>query len=87
MVYLGRASFITTSFHISFCIFQDRSMTEVIRSDADIGCGDAFDFSNCSRNMALEAMGVKPPTMTSTGTTIVAATYKVLILFFCFTSH
>uniref|UniRef100_A0A8R1XSY1 proteasome endopeptidase complex n=1 Tax=Onchocerca volvulus TaxID=6282 RepID=A0A8R1XSY1_ONCVO len=47
-------------------------MTEVLRGDIDIGCGDAFDFSNCARNMALEAMGVKPPTMRSTGTTIVA---------------
>lgn len=51
-------------------------MTEVLRGYIDIGCGDAFDFSNCARNMALEAMGVKPPTMRSTGTTIVAVTYK-----------
>lgn len=52
-------------------------MTEVLRSDAEIGGGKAFDFSNCARNAALEAMGVKPPTMRSTGTTIVASVYKV----------
>lgn len=51
-------------------------MTKVMRADADIGCDDAFDFSNCARNMALEAMGVKPPTMRSTGTTIVATVFK-----------
>uniref|UniRef100_A0A915PXB2 proteasome endopeptidase complex n=1 Tax=Setaria digitata TaxID=48799 RepID=A0A915PXB2_9BILA len=51
-------------------------MTEALRADLNIGCGVAFDFSNCARNMALEAMGVKPPTMKSTGTTIVAVTYK-----------
>ncbi|VDM97606.1 unnamed protein product [Thelazia callipaeda] len=51
-------------------------MTEVLCGNTPIGCGDAFDFSNCARNMALEAMGVKAPTTTSTGTTIVACVYK-----------
>uniref|UniRef100_A0A0R3S5T6 proteasome endopeptidase complex n=1 Tax=Elaeophora elaphi TaxID=1147741 RepID=A0A0R3S5T6_9BILA len=51
-------------------------MKSLLRGDIDISCGDAFDFSKCARNMALEAMGVKPPTMRSTGTTIVATTYK-----------
>uniref|UniRef100_A0A914E8K5 proteasome endopeptidase complex n=1 Tax=Acrobeloides nanus TaxID=290746 RepID=A0A914E8K5_9BILA len=37
---------------------------------------EAFDFSNCLRNMAMEAGNVKMPTMRSTGTTIVATTYK-----------
>ncbi|VDO29579.1 unnamed protein product [Brugia timori] len=60
-------------------------MTEVLCGSTDIGCGDVFDFSNCARNMALESMGVKAPMMKSTGTTIVATTYKVLILsFFAF---
>lgn len=43
----------------------------------EVGRGGAFDFSNCARNMAMAEMGVKPPTLRSTGTTIVAATYKV----------
>ncbi|CAG9533864.1 unnamed protein product [Cercopithifilaria johnstoni] len=51
-------------------------MAEILRGNADIGRSNAFDFSNCVRNMALEAVGVKPPTMKSTGTTIVATTYK-----------
>ncbi|VDK56422.1 unnamed protein product [Anisakis simplex] len=42
----------------------------------DVGRGGAFDFSNCARNMALSEMGVKMPTLRSTGTTIVAASYK-----------
>uniref|UniRef100_A0A0M3IAZ8 proteasome endopeptidase complex n=2 Tax=Ascaris TaxID=6251 RepID=A0A0M3IAZ8_ASCLU len=42
----------------------------------EVGRGGAFDFSNCARNMAMAEMGVKPPTLRSTGTTIVAATYK-----------
>lgn len=43
----------------------------------------SFDFSMCHRNLALCEGGVKPPTLTSTGTTIVAALYKVfyIILF------
>ncbi|VDN32134.1 unnamed protein product [Gongylonema pulchrum] len=52
-------------------------MTEVLRSDTEVGRRDAFDFSYCGRNIALQAMGVQPPRMTSTGTTIVAVTYKV----------
>lgn len=37
-------------------------------------CG--FDFSNCARNCALARMGTAPPRLNSTGTTIVAVTYK-----------
>ncbi|KAI6174996.1 Proteasome subunit beta [Aphelenchoides bicaudatus] len=36
----------------------------------------AFDFSNSIRNVALTKMGLKPPTLTSTGTTIVAVVVK-----------
>lgn len=42
----------------------------------DVEANDAFDFSGCQRNLALCESGVKPPVLTSTGTTIVAATYK-----------
>lgn len=38
--------------------------------------GGAFDFSNCIRNMALARMGGVAPKVHSTGTTIVATTYK-----------
>ncbi|KAJ1347199.1 hypothetical protein KIN20_002201 [Parelaphostrongylus tenuis] len=38
--------------------------------------GGAFDFSNCIRNMALARMGGVAPKVRSTGTTIVASTYK-----------
>lgn len=41
---------------------------------------EAFDFSNCLRNMAMEAGGVKMPIMTSTGTTIVGSTFKVFFV-------
>ncbi|GMT04032.1 hypothetical protein PENTCL1PPCAC_26206 [Pristionchus entomophagus] len=37
---------------------------------------NAFDFSNCTRNCALARMGTAPPRLNSTGTTIVAVTYK-----------
>lgn len=36
-----------------------------------------FDFSNCTRNLALDSLGVKPPKLHSTGTTIVAVIYQV----------
>lgn len=68
-------------------VYFAAEMTEVLHGDTDIGCGDAFDFSNCARNMALEAMGVKPPTMRSTGTTIVAVTYKVLNFILLYVSY
>ena len=51
---------------------------KVLRMELDRG--GAFDFSNCVRNMALARMGVPPPKVRSTGTTIVAATYKVSFL-------
>jgi len=35
-----------------------------------------FQFSNCTRNVALTKMGMDPPRLRSTGTTIVAVTYK-----------
>uniref|UniRef100_A0A0N5AX58 proteasome endopeptidase complex n=1 Tax=Syphacia muris TaxID=451379 RepID=A0A0N5AX58_9BILA len=38
--------------------------------------GAPFDFGNSARNMGLESMGYKPPVLRSTGTTIVATTYK-----------
>ncbi|KAK6018378.1 hypothetical protein OSTOST_16042, partial [Ostertagia ostertagi] len=47
---------------------------KVLRMELDKG--GAFDFSNCIRNMALARMGAPPPRVRSTGTTIVAATYK-----------
>lgn len=51
-------------------------MTEVLKKDAGLGRCSGFDFSNCMRNMAFEGMEMKPPKARSTGTTIVAATYK-----------
>uniref|UniRef100_A0A914UQ43 Proteasome subunit beta n=1 Tax=Plectus sambesii TaxID=2011161 RepID=A0A914UQ43_9BILA len=36
----------------------------------------AFSFDNCARNMALEKLGMSGPKLRSTGTTIVAVTYK-----------
>ncbi|KAH7729226.1 CRE-PBS-2 protein [Aphelenchoides avenae] len=36
----------------------------------------AFDFSNCTRNVAMVKCGAPAPRLTSTGTTIVAATFK-----------
>ncbi|VDL77713.1 unnamed protein product [Nippostrongylus brasiliensis] len=47
---------------------------QVLRMELDKG--GAFDFSNCIRNMALARMGAPAPRVRSTGTTIVAATYK-----------
>uniref|UniRef100_A0A1I8EJ38 Uncharacterized protein n=1 Tax=Wuchereria bancrofti TaxID=6293 RepID=A0A1I8EJ38_WUCBA len=44
-------------------------MTEVLCGSTDIGCGDAFDFLNCVRNMTFESMGVKAAMMKSTDTT------------------
>lgn len=41
---------------------------------------EAFDFSNSIRNVALSNMGLKPPTLNSTGTTIVAVVAKVIFL-------
>ncbi|CAJ0946182.1 unnamed protein product, partial [Mesorhabditis belari] len=38
--------------------------------------GGAFSFDNCFRNMAMCRMGAAPPRLTSTGTTIVAASYN-----------
>lgn len=48
-------------------------------SELNVDNGQSFNFSNCARNMALESMGAKPPVLRSTGTTIVAVTYKVFI--------
>uniref|UniRef100_A0AAF5PJG5 Uncharacterized protein n=1 Tax=Wuchereria bancrofti TaxID=6293 RepID=A0AAF5PJG5_WUCBA len=45
-------------------------MTEVLCGSTDIGCGDAFDFLNCVRNMTFESMGVKAAMMKSTDTTV-----------------
>ena len=42
----------------------------------------AFDFSNCTRNVAMVKCGAPAPRLTSTGTTIVAATFKVNTLKF-----
>ncbi|CAB3407642.1 unnamed protein product [Caenorhabditis bovis] len=42
----------------------------------DIDRGGAFDFSNCIRNQAICKMGGKMPKLTSTGTTIVAVSFK-----------
>ncbi|KJH45278.1 multicatalytic endopeptidase family protein [Dictyocaulus viviparus] len=47
---------------------------QVLSMELDRG-GD-FDFSNCIRNMALAKMGGIAPKVRSTGTTIVASTYK-----------
>uniref|UniRef100_A0A1I7XHY6 proteasome endopeptidase complex n=1 Tax=Heterorhabditis bacteriophora TaxID=37862 RepID=A0A1I7XHY6_HETBA len=47
---------------------------QVLRMELDKG--GAFDFSNCVRNMALARMGEAAPKLRSTGTTIVAATFK-----------
>uniref|UniRef100_A0A0N4ZPZ6 proteasome endopeptidase complex n=1 Tax=Parastrongyloides trichosuri TaxID=131310 RepID=A0A0N4ZPZ6_PARTI len=46
------------------------------QSSVTVECAPAFDFSNCFRNQALQKMGAKMPTLTSTGTTIVACIYK-----------
>jgi len=40
----------------------------------------AFDFSNSIRNVALSSLGLKPPTLTSTGTTIVAVVTKDAVI-------
>jgi len=41
---------------------------------------DAFNFGNCQRNMAMYECGKLPAAkLTSTGTTIVASTYKVRV--------
>lgn len=47
-------------------------------SHMEMDRGGAFDFSNCIRNQAMCKMGAKAPRLTSTGTTIVAVSYKVL---------
>uniref|UniRef100_A0A914RYW6 Proteasome endopeptidase complex n=1 Tax=Parascaris equorum TaxID=6256 RepID=A0A914RYW6_PAREQ len=58
-------------------------MANMKMTQLEVSRGGAFDFSNCARNMALVEMGVKPPTLRSTGTTIVAATYKVRLSLSC----
>ncbi|CAI2294237.1 unnamed protein product [Caenorhabditis sp. 36 PRJEB53466] len=45
-------------------------------SHMEMDRGGAFDFSNCIRNQAMCKMGGKAPKLTSTGTTIVAVSYK-----------
>ncbi|PAV91282.1 hypothetical protein WR25_16835 [Diploscapter pachys] len=42
--------------------------------------GGAFDFGNCTRNVAMCKMGMAPPRLWSTGTTIVAAIYDASLL-------
>ena len=44
---------------------------------ATFEASEAFDFSKCIRNVALDKMGLEAPRLTSTGTTIVAAVVKV----------
>uniref|UniRef100_A0AC35U0Q7 Proteasome subunit beta type-7 n=1 Tax=Rhabditophanes sp. KR3021 TaxID=114890 RepID=A0AC35U0Q7_9BILA len=44
-------------------------------SEVTVQCAPAFDFSHCFRNQAMQKMGAKMPTLTSTGTTIVACVY------------
>lgn len=51
---------------------------DVIAKQEDLYATEAFDFSGVKRNLALVEMGFKPPTLTSTGTTIVAVVYEVM---------
>lgn len=55
-------------------------MEKQSKTSVTVDCAPAFDFSNCFRNQAIQKMGAKMPTLTSTGTTIVACVYKVCLL-------